>query len=108
VTKNERIVRYTAEEIEAMIARGESRSDWAKAAAVTYEEIEAAIASDPDEAGMEVDWSTATAQSPGPDSMLNVPIDRDVLDFFKREGSGYQNKINEVLRTYVERTRARG
>jgi uncharacterized protein (DUF4415 family) len=29
-------------------------------------------------------------------------VDREVLDFFRREGKGYQTKINAVLRSYVE------
>ena len=29
-------------------------------------------------------------------------VDRDVLEFFRREGRGYQTKINAVLRCYVD------
>lgn len=61
--KKELIVRYTAKELQAMQARGESKSDWIKAAAMTDAEIEAAIANDPDEAGMIVDWSKAITTS---------------------------------------------
>jgi hypothetical protein len=65
--KNERIVRYSAEQLAAMCRRGESRSDWAKAAALlTDEEIEAQIASDPDEAGMVINWDRATVAMPQP------------------------------------------
>jgi uncharacterized protein (DUF4415 family) len=32
-------------------------------------------------------------------------IDRDVLEFFRRQGKGYQTKINAVLRSYVEQMR---
>ncbi len=28
-------------------------------------------------------------------------VDDDVLDFFKRGGSGYQSRMNAVLRAYV-------
>ena len=38
--KNETIVRYTAEEIDAMIARGEDRTDWERVNALTAEEID--------------------------------------------------------------------
>lgn len=108
MAKEGNIVTVSFEEGMAMIARGEDRSDWERANAMTDEEIEAAIASDPDEAGMEVDWSSATTQIPGPEAMPTVSIDRDVLDFFQRDGGGYQAKINEVLRSYVERMRAQG
>src|SRR5687767_13092035 len=46
MAKKDDIVRYTAEEIDAMIAAGESRTDWSRND--SYEEIEAQIASDPD------------------------------------------------------------
>ena len=41
-------VRYTVEEIDAMLARG-SRTDWARVKGMTEEELEASIAADPDD-----------------------------------------------------------
>jgi hypothetical protein len=46
--KDGNIVSYTVAELEAMRARGESRTDWARVDAMTEEELEAAIASDPE------------------------------------------------------------
>ena len=103
--RNERIARYTADELRAMRERGESKSDWARAAGMTNEEVEAAVSSDPDEAGMEVDWDRVTTQMPEPKAVLNMRVDRDVLDYFRRQGRGYQTKINAVLRSYVEQMR---
>jgi uncharacterized protein (DUF4415 family) len=105
MAKKERIVRYTAEELRAKSERGETRSDWAKAAAMTDAEIEADIASDPDEAGMVIDWDSATIEMPQPKTTLNMRIDRDVLDYFRKTGKGYQTRINAILRSYVERMR---
>jgi len=85
-----------------MCERGENKSDWAQAAAMTESEIEAAIASDPDEAGMVVDWSTLSVDLPQPKEVLNMRIDADVMQFFRRQGKGYQTKINAVLRSYVD------
>jgi uncharacterized protein (DUF4415 family) len=99
------IVRYTAEELAEMRKRGETRSNWAKAAALTNEEIEAQIAADPDEAGMVIDWDSATIEMPQPKTTLNMRIDRDVLDYFRKTGRGYQTRINAILRSYVERMR---
>ncbi|MFZ1964603.1 MAG: BrnA antitoxin family protein [Roseiarcus sp.] len=98
----ERIVRYSAEELQTMRRRGESKSDWARAAAMTEAEIEAAIAADPEEAGMTVDWSQASVEMPQSKAVLNMRVDRDVLEFFRRDGRGYQTKINAVLRSYVD------
>ena len=35
-----------------------------------------------------------------------IRIDPEVLDFFKGQGNGWQNKINEVLKHYVETARS--
>lgn len=102
MAKKEHIVRYTDKELQAMQARGESKSNWAKASAMTQAEIEAAIADDPDEAGMIVDWSKASIDLPQPKAVLNMRVDYDVLEFFRSQGKGYQTTINAVLRSYVE------
>ena len=103
--KKEHIVRYSAEELAEKRKRGESRSDWGRVAAMTKEEIEADIASNPDEAGMVVDWDSVSIELPKPKASLHMRIDRDVLDFFRASGRGYQTRINAVLRSYVERAR---
>ena len=98
-------VRHTAEELEAMRQRGESRSDWARAAAMTSEQIEASVASDPDEADMVMDWESATIEMPQPKAVLNMRVDQEVLDYFRKTGRGYQTRINAVLKSYVSRMR---
>lgn len=105
MAKKEHIVKVTADALRAKQARGEDKSDWKRAAAMTEAEIEAAIADDPDEAEMVVDWSQASVELPQPKATLNMRIDRDVLEFFRRQGKGYQTKINAVLRSYVEQMR---
>lgn len=102
-----RIVRYTAEELAEMRRRGESQTDWARAAATTLEEVEAQIAADPDEAGMVYDWDNATTEMPKPKAELHMRIDGDVLDYFRKTGKGYQTRINAVLRSYVSQMRRR-
>ena len=95
------IERHTVSDLEAMRTNGKSRSDWAKAAAMTSEEIEASVASDPDEAGMVMDRDNASVELPQPKAVLNMRVDQDVLDFFRGTGRGYQTRINAVLRSYV-------
>lgn len=98
--KSENIVRYTAEELATM----ESETDWARVDAMTEEELEAAIASDPDEAGWEYDLSLAfPGLPPIPErkQQITLRIDEDVLDWFKASGKGYQTRINAVLRRYM-------
>ena len=97
---------YTDEDLEAMTQRGESRSDWAKAAAMTSEQIESTVASDPDEADMVMDWDSATLEMPRqPKAVLNMRVDQEVLDYFRKTGRGYQTRINAVLKSYVSRMR---
>jgi uncharacterized protein (DUF4415 family) len=43
----------------------------------------------------------ATLRLPKAKQLVSIRIDRDVLDWFKRQGKGYQTKINAVLRAYV-------
>jgi uncharacterized protein (DUF4415 family) len=38
---------------------------------------------------------------------LSLRIDADVIDWFQRQGQGYQTRMNAVLREYVERHRRR-
>jgi hypothetical protein len=52
--------------IRVMRERGEDRTDWAKVNSMSDEEIEAAISSDPDEAGIEWDWDSANLVMPEP------------------------------------------
>ena len=102
MSKKEHIVKRTAEEMRAMTARGESKSDWARAGAMKSADIESAIAADAGETDLVVDWSTASVALPEPKAVLNMRVDRDVLDFFRRQGKGYQSRINAVLRSFVE------
>jgi uncharacterized protein (DUF4415 family) len=39
-------------------------------------------------------------------NQLTLRIDQDVIEFFKREGRGYQTKINQLLRAYMEAHKA--
>ncbi|KAA6461273.1 hypothetical protein DYQ86_11185 [Acidobacteria bacterium AB60] len=39
---------------------------------------------------------------------VSLRVDADVLDWFQRQGSGYQTRMNAVLRAYVEEHRSRG
>jgi uncharacterized protein (DUF4415 family)/uncharacterized DUF497 family protein len=103
MARKERIERHTANDLAAK--RGESRTDWAKAAAMTDKQLEASIAADPDEAGMAMDWDSATVELPQPKADLHMRVDQDVLDFFRKTGKGYQTRINAVLRSYVTRMR---
>jgi uncharacterized protein (DUF4415 family) len=38
---------------------------------------------------------------------LTIRLDRDVLAWFKAQGRGYQTRINELLRAYMDESKAR-
>jgi uncharacterized protein (DUF4415 family) len=102
MSRKSTIVRHTAEELAAMRRRGRSRSDWARAGSVGRKQLERSIAADPEEAGMAIDWKNATLELPGPKAILNMRVDRRVLEYFRRSGRGYQTRINAVLRAFVD------
>lgn len=103
--KKEHIVRHADKKLREMRKRGEYKSDWKRVASTTNKEIDAAIADDEDEAGMNVDWSNVSVELPRPKAVLNMRVDYDVLEFFRSQGRGYQKRINAVLRSYVEQRR---
>jgi uncharacterized protein (DUF4415 family) len=82
----------------------EDKSDWERVEALTDQDIERAIADDPDAAPVldEAFWRNAEILDPRHEkSTITMRVDDDVLDFFKRGGAGYQSRMNAVLRAYV-------
>jgi uncharacterized protein (DUF4415 family) len=99
--RNGNTVRYTAEELDEKIQRGETLTDWDRVRALTDEEIEASI--DWEDEGT-FDWDNAFAGLPPigePKKQVTVRLDKDVLDFFKSQGRGYQTRMNAVLRHWM-------
>ena len=90
----ESITRISLDEILEKRARGEKTlTDWARVAAMTDEDIMAAMRDDPDWAEfMDVDWSKATIVYPTPKKAVSIRLDEDVIDFFKKSGKGYQTR----------------
>jgi uncharacterized protein (DUF4415 family) len=103
--RKENIVRYSLEEIR--LRRG--GSDLARLRATTEADIERQIADDPDLQGFEdIDWSKAVFVSAPAKQPISIRLDADLLDFFKSQGSGYQGRINKVLRHYMESVKKAG
>lgn len=102
MAKRPDIERYTAEQLEAKRRRGESRTDWAKFDGMTEDELERSVKADPEDVHEEPDWSQAVKGLPPRKEHINIRIDADVLDWFRKTGKGYQTRINNVLRAYVE------
>jgi uncharacterized protein (DUF4415 family) len=73
---------------------------------MTDEDIDKAIADDPDWAEFkDIDWSKAELVIPAKKVAISIRVDQDVLSFFKKEGAGYQRRMNAVLRSYMQQKR---
>ncbi|PZR86138.1 MAG: hypothetical protein DI537_29245 [Stutzerimonas stutzeri] len=90
------------------LERVKDRTDWARVDALTDDEIEQAARSDPDWDGLlDIDWSQVEITRPARKQPISIRLDEDVLDFFKRGGTGYQKRINAVLRSYMSASKQR-
>ena len=97
--------RYTAEQLATMRRRGESRTDWARLDATTETELEASISADPDDVHEAPQWDQAVLGLPPRKEHINIRVDTDVLEWFRQTGRGYQTRMNNVLRAFVESRR---
>lgn len=82
--------------------RRKGKTDWARVDVLTDADIAKAVADDPDAAPIDIDWSDAVLVIPARKKAISIRVDEDVLDFFKREGEGYQRRMNAVLRSYMQ------
>ena|ERR1700761_3219918 len=111
--KHEYIVRHVAsladgthiiEHPDGRLERRKSETDWAALDALTDEQIEESIKNDPDWSD-DWNWSDAVLVIPPKKKAISIRVDEDVLDYFKKEGAGYQRRMNAVLRSYMQQKR---
>jgi uncharacterized protein (DUF4415 family) len=96
--RNDDTRHYSAKQLSAMRQSGKSCTDWAKAEAVPDTGFDAAH---PDDA-LGADWTRAVIGVPPRKQDVHIRIDIDVLVWFKDTGRGYQTRMNNVLRAFVE------
>lgn len=82
--------------------RPSGKTDFKKLAAMTDEEIRARRTGDPNLP--EIDWDAAEIEIAEPivKTAVSIRLDSDVIEFFKDAGRGYQTRINQILRSYME------
>jgi uncharacterized protein (DUF4415 family) len=98
--KDKHITLATAKEVRAMLARGESRTDWKRVRAVSQKDAER-LANE-DDGHLPKGWeSTVEAGLPKRKQGVHIRLDSDVLNWFRAHGPGYQSRINAVLRAFV-------
>jgi len=73
-----------------------------QAAAAAVGDVDNPPWSDEDLRSAELVWPTAEPKVP-----VSIRLDREVLEYFKAEGPGYQSRISAVLRSYVRSRRGR-
>jgi uncharacterized protein (DUF4415 family) len=60
----------------------------------------------PDMSDNDAFWENATVGWPPARKVhLSMRLDDEIVDYFKRDGRGYQSRINAVLRAYVQAQR---
>ncbi len=80
------------------------RANLARLRAMTDEEV--MRTSPPELANLPDDfWDSAVLVPPIPKQAISLRVDDDVLTWFRKQGPGYQSRINAILRTYMERMR---
>jgi uncharacterized protein (DUF4415 family) len=76
-----------------------SLTDWERVDALSDEEIDTSDIPPLDEDF----FLNAELLMPEPKQVITMRVDKDVLDWFKAQGRGYQTRMNAVLRMYMER-----
>jgi len=94
---------HIVEHSDGRLERRKSETNWERLRALTDEEINASIAGDPD--WDQEGWSEAVIIVPPKKQAISIRIDGDVLDYFKKQGAGYQKRINAVLRSFMNASR---
>lgn len=85
------------------LADMQDQTDWKALQEKTDEEIERAVREDPDTVLLDEEWfEKAKLVVPASDKQrITIRLDEDIVEHFKQGGSGYQSRINDVLRAYV-------
>jgi uncharacterized protein (DUF4415 family) len=94
----ENITRVTRDEARLL----KDETDYARLDAMTDDDIARAVASDPTMAPLDIDWDKASIVIPPGKDIITLRLDRDVLEWLRAQGKGYQTLINQVLRAFYD------
>lgn len=50
-------------------------------------------------------WKNIRLLRPSSKKMISLRVDEDIVQWFRKQGKGYQSYMNAVLRSFVESTR---
>ncbi|MEX2263830.1 MAG: BrnA antitoxin family protein [Bryobacteraceae bacterium] len=87
-----------------MSEKRKGKTDWKRVDALTDADIATAVQNDPDTSEAGPDWfRNAMILRPATDKEpVTVRLDSDMVAWFRRQGRGYQTRINAILRSYYE------
>jgi uncharacterized protein (DUF4415 family) len=84
-------------------AKTKDRTDLRRVRAQTDAAVRKAVDTDPDSFAPDAAWlRRAKLVMPQRKETVTLRLDPDVLSWFRREGRGYQTRINAVLRAFVQ------
>ena len=75
-----------------------SKTDWNRVDALNDQAIDYSENPELENAFFE----KAVLKMPEPKTLVTIRLDRDILEWFKKQGPKYQTRINALLRAYVE------
>lgn len=75
-----------------------TEAEWQRFANLTDDEIDTSDIPELDETF----WKNARVVYPQPKQAISIRIDEDVLEWLKKQGKGYQSRINAILRSYMQ------
>ena len=82
----------------------QSDTDWKRLESMTDEEIDFSDTAELDEQF----FLSAEVRLPQRKQHVSIRLDAEVLDWFKKQGRGYQTRINAVLSAYVRAKKKAG
>ena len=97
MSKKQHIVTYSADELASM----KSETDWARVDAMAQAEVD--TRADKEDGVLLDGWEKSVMIGlPKGKEAVKLRVDRDVLHWFRGTGRGYQTRMNNVLRAFVQ------
>jgi len=87
---------YSDEKLDDMRKRGEGKTDWKRLAEMTDEDHVFDIPEIEDDA-----CAIAKEVIPELKKKVSIKIDREALEYFRKDGSGYQKRMSAALKSFV-------
>ena len=79
-------------------SRERSGTDWQRLSTMKDSEIDVSESPELDDAF----FANATLLLPEPKKPISLRLDKDVIDWYRKQGAGYQTRMNAVLRMYMK------